>query len=145
MQEKTTRRSTPVQKWTDKAEHDFLNIANNLQAHEIPWDTVCFHSQQAAEKYLKAVLADQGIDPPYTHDLVLLAEMLGDWIPLLAKHRKELAWLSRLSVEPRYPEEEDLEIGVREGRKAHRIAGQVKRLCLAHLRSQSKAGKKSKS
>jgi hypothetical protein len=40
--------------WLRKADHDLLNIRNNLAAKDIPWDTVCFHAQQAAEKVLKA-------------------------------------------------------------------------------------------
>lgn len=43
-----------VSAWLRKAEHDLLNIENNLASKEIPWDTVCFHAQQAAEKILKA-------------------------------------------------------------------------------------------
>ncbi len=39
-----------------KADHDLLNIDNNLSAARVPWDTVCFHAQQAAEKLLKAFI-----------------------------------------------------------------------------------------
>lgn len=35
----------------------------------------CFHYQQAVEKLLKAVLAEQGIDYPKTHDLVRLRQV----------------------------------------------------------------------
>jgi HEPN domain-containing protein len=35
--------------WLAKAEHDLLNIENNLKASAIPWDTVCFHAQQAGD------------------------------------------------------------------------------------------------
>lgn len=45
-----------VRAWVIKAEHDLLNIENNLAAREIPWDTVGFHAQQCVEKYLKALL-----------------------------------------------------------------------------------------
>ncbi len=45
-----------VRAWVLKAEHDLLNIKNNLAAPEVPWDTVCFHAQQCSEKYLKALL-----------------------------------------------------------------------------------------
>jgi HEPN domain-containing protein len=38
--------------WLAKAEHDLLNIENNLAA-QVPWDTVCFHAQQAAEKLFR--------------------------------------------------------------------------------------------
>ncbi|MDO3379711.1 HEPN domain-containing protein [Geoalkalibacter halelectricus] len=37
-----------------------------------------FHSQQAAEKLLKAMLADFGVDFPRTHNLRLLMDMLAD-------------------------------------------------------------------
>lgn len=46
--------------WGRKAEHDLLNIQNNLAASNVPWDTVCFHAQQAAEKLLKAFLIHHG-------------------------------------------------------------------------------------
>jgi HEPN domain-containing protein len=42
--------------WLHKADHDLLNINNNLAASEIPWDTICFHAQQIAEKCLKGFL-----------------------------------------------------------------------------------------
>lgn len=58
--------------WVAKAENDLLNIENNLSAGRIPWDTVCFHAQQAAEKILKAFLVRHGQIPPRTHDLVAL-------------------------------------------------------------------------
>ena len=35
--------------WVAKAENDLLNIRNNLGCERIPWDTICFHAQQAAE------------------------------------------------------------------------------------------------
>jgi HEPN domain-containing protein len=38
-----------VRLWVEKAEHDLLNIDNNLTASKVPWDTVCFHAQQGAE------------------------------------------------------------------------------------------------
>ena len=63
--------------WVAKAESDLLNIRNNLRAEEVPWDTVCFHAQQAAEKMLKAFLVSRGRVVGRTHDLVtLLAEGL---------------------------------------------------------------------
>ncbi|MFC1833890.1 HEPN domain-containing protein [Thermodesulfobacteriota bacterium] len=42
-----------VRRWLAKAENDLLNIRNNLSAAEVPWDTVCFHAQQTAERLLK--------------------------------------------------------------------------------------------
>ena len=45
-----------VKMWFKKADNDILNIENNLKAENIPTDTVCFHSQQAIEKYMKGAM-----------------------------------------------------------------------------------------
>jgi len=46
-----------------------------------PW-AVCFHAQQAAEKWLKAVIAAVGTEPPYTHNLVALKALLPSGLDL---------------------------------------------------------------
>jgi HEPN domain-containing protein len=66
-----------ARQWVAKARNDLLNADNNLKASEIPFDTVCFHCQQAAEKLLKAYLAANGQTPPATHDLMLVLEKRG--------------------------------------------------------------------
>ena len=35
-------------------------------------DAVCFHAQQCVEKLMKALLIHLGLDPPRTHNLMLL-------------------------------------------------------------------------
>lgn len=76
-----------VRSWVDKAEHDLLNIENNLAAKEIPWDTVGFHAQQCGEKYLKALLVFHRIDFPKIHDLTELYALLPkDLRPPIASH-----------------------------------------------------------
>lgn len=46
-----------IRGWVAKAEHDLRNAEYVLTLTEAcPTDTVCFHSQQCAEKYLKALL-----------------------------------------------------------------------------------------
>ena len=45
-----------AKQWLAKAKNDLLNADNNLRSEIIPYDTVCFHCQQAAEKILKAYL-----------------------------------------------------------------------------------------
>ena len=60
-----------IESWLKKAENDLQNVKNNFAAREedIPTDTVCFHCQQAGEKYLKAYLVFAGIRFPSTHSL----------------------------------------------------------------------------
>lgn len=69
--------------WIAKAENDLLNVRNNLKAEQVPWDTICFHAQQAAEKMLKAFVVSRGRAVSRTHDLVaLLAEAVAEGGPL---------------------------------------------------------------
>ena len=54
----------------EKAEHDLRNAEHTLTIEQdCPFDTVCFHAQQCAEKYLKALLVWKGIPFPKTHNL----------------------------------------------------------------------------
>ena len=66
-----------LRQWVRKAEHD-LEAASRIMAVEegCPFDTVCFHCQQAAEKYLKCLLTYLGIQAPRTHDLKALAALI---------------------------------------------------------------------
>jgi HEPN domain-containing protein len=66
-----------LRQWVRKAEHD-LEAASRIMAIEegCPFDTVCFHCQQAAEKYLKCLLTYLGIQAPRTHDLKALAALI---------------------------------------------------------------------
>ena len=58
-----------VREWVEKAEGDVRTSEREVRATEGPnWDAVCFHAQQAGEKYLKAVLQHQGIPFSRTHD-----------------------------------------------------------------------------
>jgi HEPN domain-containing protein len=89
--------------WAAKAESDLLNIRNNLSAERVPWDTICFHAQQAAEKMLKAFVVSRGQAVSRTHDLVaLLAEAVGAGGPLEALEA-DCRLLTPYAVMFRYP------------------------------------------
>jgi HEPN domain-containing protein len=50
--------------WTQKAEGDLATARRELRACLAPnFDAACFHAQQCAEKYLKALL--QEMETPY--------------------------------------------------------------------------------
>ena len=65
---------------------------------------VCWLSQQAAEKALKAALILEAIDYPYTHDLNVLRNLLPDSWPDRVD-QPSLIELSGWAVETRYPGE----------------------------------------
>ena len=94
-----------AQQWIAKAKNDLLDADNNLRAETIPFDTVCFHCQQAAEKLLKAALIVSGRQPPRTHDLMVLLENLRADFPNVEALRDPLAILMPYAVEIRYPDD----------------------------------------
>jgi HEPN domain-containing protein len=94
-----------LRQWVRKAEHN-LEAASRIMAVEegCPFDTVCFHCQQAAEKYLKCLLTYLGIQAPRTHDLKALAAL----IP--AERRfpvrvEDLAGLNPYAIDVRYADD----------------------------------------
>ncbi|RJO68019.1 MAG: HEPN domain-containing protein [Myxococcales bacterium] len=88
--------------WIEKADSDLLNIQNNINGRQVPWDTVCFHAQQAAEKLLKAVLVFHGQIPPKTHDLLLLQKKCLNYEPELSSLEGDLQLLDSYSETSRY-------------------------------------------
>jgi len=66
-----------VKKWLIKANND-LKVAENemkLPPEEMVTEAVCFHSQQAVEKILKAYLITKNVEFGKTHNLEYLLEL----------------------------------------------------------------------
>ena len=65
--------------WINKAEGDLVTARRELRARTAPnYDTACFHAQQCAEKYLKALLQEAETPFGKTHNLSLLLDLLKD-------------------------------------------------------------------
>lgn len=58
-----------VKKWLEKARRDLMTAKSGLDSSEPFTDIICFHAQQAGEKYIKAYLVWQEIEFPKTHSL----------------------------------------------------------------------------
>jgi HEPN domain-containing protein len=66
-----------LRQWVRKAEHDLEAVRRIMAVDEgCPYDTACFHCQQAIEKYLKALLTLSGVSALRTHDLEKLLALL---------------------------------------------------------------------
>ncbi len=91
--------------WLAKAENDLLNIENNLAAQHVPWDTVCFHAQQASEKLLKGFLVFHGRELIRTHDLVALLAACVQIDPNLATLQRDCQRLTYHAVASQYPDD----------------------------------------
>jgi HEPN domain-containing protein len=117
--------------WIQKAEGDLATAHRELRARKVPnYDAGCFHAQQCAEKYLKALLQEAAIAFGKTHNLSLILDLLRDRHPCLELLRPTPVTLNAYAVEYRYPgESADKEVA----RQAVKMAEEVKRAVLGEL------------
>ena len=93
-----------TREWALKAEEDFLAATALNRRRKIPlWNIVCFHVQQAVEKYLKARLEESGLTVPKTHDLLHLLNMTAPVEPLWSAYHSSFSLLASYAVQTRYP------------------------------------------
>jgi len=92
-----------TQEWVEKAEGDLKVARREDQTTDPVYDAVCFHAQQCAEKYLKALLEERNIAYPRIHDLIVLLNLSGGLIPELDPLEPRLAHLSVFGIASRYP------------------------------------------
>jgi HEPN domain-containing protein len=120
-----------TREWVKKAEADYRLAAKLARGKDPFHDQVCFHCQQAAEKYLKALLEELGVAVPRTHNLVALLPLLTPAHPSLKSLRRGVDYLTRFAVETRYPGETATK---RKARSAFRWAGEVRQAVRPLLR-----------
>lgn len=126
-------RLSVVKQWFRKADNDLRSIENNLKSQEPPTDAICFHAQQAIEKYIKGSLIYFGKHISKTHDLVNLLTSISENIPELRSLEDEFHEITRYGVEVRYPDifyEPSLE----ESKRAYEIAIKVKKIVLDKIK-----------
>ncbi len=68
-----------TQRWLDKAAEDKRAFELLRQNGEL--STASYHAQQAAEKYIKAVVVEAQIAPRYVHDLQILLGQVPNFSP----------------------------------------------------------------
>jgi HEPN domain-containing protein len=122
-----------TQEWLDKALADARTAEREGQVQQDPnWDAVCFHAQQAVEKALKALLQNENVAFPKTHDLGDLLNRLLAIYPDLASLQDSLEWLTTFAVEIRYPGESAF---AQDARRSLAIMQETMQLITAELQS----------
>ena len=114
-----------VRQWLAKADED-IRTGEALLAADPPFSyPVCFHSQQAAEKHLKALLTWHQIELPKTHAIEQLLVLLRPVLPDVASSLREAVVLTPFGVDIRYPGDQP-EPSVKETRQALGLARKVR-------------------
>lgn len=120
-----------IAQWRIKADHDLALVEHDIRDNDPLTDALCFHCQQAAEKYLKLYLIAQKTDYPKVHDI---AELLETCRKLDASFEslKELSYLTNYAVELRYPDNFYIP-SIEELRKAYEDAKKVRDFVLKRV------------
>ena len=113
-----------TREWVRKAEADYRLAAKLAKESESFHDQLCFHCQQSAEKYSKALLQELGLGIPRTHILRDILDLLIPHHDELRSLRRGVKFLTRFAVGTRYPGER---ASKRQAAAALRWAGRVRR------------------
>jgi len=95
-----------VRQWLRHAEEDFQVAQELMERDRLSYNPVGFHAQQAAEKYLKALLTRYRVAFPKTHSIRILLELALPVLPDLYDRLQAAHALTPYGVEIRYPGED---------------------------------------
>ncbi len=88
--------------WLRRAKSN-LALAKVHKTEDICWEDLCFETQQAAEKAIKAVLIHNKIQFRFVHDIAELLTLLEQNNIQFSEEVRTAAELTDYSVEARYP------------------------------------------
>lgn len=115
-----------VEEWVKKASDDELSCKAILDDKDGAPSSVCFMSQQMAEKYFKAYLVFKNNSFPKIHDLKKLVYLCKEIDPEFTDLNKEAVELTQFYVETRYPAEYPEGISWDMAEEAFKMAERVK-------------------
>lgn len=108
-----------VRQWLEKAEEDFGFAKSNLeQQNNRYFSQICFHFQQAAEKYLKSYIVFKDLDFRKIHDLTELKKICMSNDEAFEGLSDACIFLTDYYIDTRYPVQWPSEISVKEALEA---------------------------
>jgi HEPN domain-containing protein len=127
-----------VQGWLNKATTDLRSAEMLLEGEFDDYWAAAFHAQQAAEKYLKALLVRHQIPFPKTHDIGVLLKLSTSGDDTLPVELAGAATLTAYGVEARYP---GVEVSREQARAAVQEATRVRDAVQERLREYLAGGR----
>jgi HEPN domain-containing protein len=130
-----------VQQWIGKAQKDLRAAEILLRGEDLgDYDSVGFHAQQAAEKFMKAVLVRHQVEFPKTHDIALIRRLIAQVNQSLSARLAPGDVLTSYAVDFRYPGDSP-PLTKDGGTQALQLAQQVGDVVLDHLKPYFDAGR----
>lgn len=122
-----------VENWFRRADEDLALIEVILKRGSSFSNPICFHAQQAAEKYLKGFLAYHDLHVRKIHDLEVLVEDCAK-IEISFKTLQDSArFLNQFYIESRYPDDY-IEFSRNDAEEAFTSATKIKNFILEKIK-----------
>ena len=94
---------TITKAWIKKAEGDYAVAEREINQDKAVYDIVCYHAHQSIEKYMKALLVENGIDFDKIHDLENLSQKISNIITFDDSEKDGFIWLTQFAIRVKYP------------------------------------------
>jgi HEPN domain-containing protein len=94
-----------VAEWFKFADDDIDTVLLLKEMRPQHFEIICYHCEQAVEKYLKGFLVSRDQMPPKTHDLTNLCNLCLEYDSNFTNLLSQCSYLKQFGVQPRYPKE----------------------------------------
>lgn len=118
--------------WEKRAEDDFRAMEVMLKEGGLP-NPICFHAQQAGEKYLKGFLAFQDAESAKIHSLIQLVDQCIVIDSGFESLKEDAVLLNTFYIETRYPGDYPT-FSMKEAKEAYEAAQRVKDFILEKIK-----------
>jgi len=105
-----------------------LNLLELISKRVNPFGQICFHFQQAAEKYLKSFVIAHELEFLKIHDVPLLLKICLSKDPSFEQLREDCEYLTTFYVDTRYPVHWPTQFSQQETQKAFKAAERIRLL-----------------
>ena len=97
-----------VAEWLRFADDDIDTVLLLKEMRPQHFEIICYHCEQAVEKYLKGFLVSKDQMPPRIHDLPNLCHLCSEYDNSFLNLLPHCNYLTLFGVQPRYPKEIDI-------------------------------------
>jgi HEPN domain-containing protein len=115
-----------VREWLAKADEDFEFARINFEEGKNFFAQICFHFQQAAEKYFKSYIIAHELEFLKIHDLPLLLKICLSKDSSFEQLRDDCEYLTTFYVDTRYPVHWPTRFSHQETEKAFKSAERIR-------------------
>ena len=122
--------SNEFEEWIEHAEDDYENAKIVIRRRKPSVYGSCFHAQQCAEKYMKALLVFKGRSFPMTHDLLIINNLLISEGIFIGLPEDDVDALSRFAVATRYP---GAKLTIEDAKEAISLSRAIRKFSRAYL------------